>query len=96
MASTQIEIEMDRHNQPSVQLTDVENTNDHTTDLLNDEAGFSLPPTDGGKDAWLLLFACFMLEALIWGMFFTGSMHCDPILISARLSLLLWCLPRIL
>ena len=29
--------------------------------------GFSLPPTDGGKDAWLFLFACFMLEAMIWG-----------------------------
>ncbi|KAF2278820.1 MFS general substrate transporter [Westerdykella ornata] len=29
--------------------------------------GFSLPPTDGGKDAWLFLFACFILEALIWG-----------------------------
>jgi hypothetical protein len=28
----------------------------------------SLPPTDGGKDAWLFLFSCFMLEALIWGM----------------------------
>jgi hypothetical protein len=30
--------------------------------------GFSLPPTDTGKDAWLFLLACFMLEALIWGM----------------------------
>ncbi|KAL5407413.1 hypothetical protein PMIN06_004653 [Paraphaeosphaeria minitans] len=28
---------------------------------------FSLPPTDGGKDAWLLLFSCFMLEGIIWG-----------------------------
>lgn len=27
----------------------------------------SLPPTDTGKDAWLFLFASFMLEALIWG-----------------------------
>lgn len=33
-------------------------------------AGFSLPPTDGGKDAWLFLLSCFMLEALIWGMRF--------------------------
>ncbi|KAJ4360058.1 uncharacterized protein N0V89_000617 [Didymosphaeria variabile] len=31
------------------------------------EGGFSLPPTDGGKHAWLLLFACFMLEGMIWG-----------------------------
>lgn len=29
--------------------------------------GFSLPPADGGKDAWLFLFACFMLEGMIWG-----------------------------
>lgn len=28
---------------------------------------FSLPPADGGKDAWLFLAACFMLEALVWG-----------------------------
>ncbi|KAG7424822.1 hypothetical protein Forpi1262_v014237 [Fusarium oxysporum f. sp. raphani] len=25
---------------------------------------FSLPPVDGGKDAWLFLFAAFLLEAL--------------------------------
>ena len=31
------------------------------------EEGHSLPPTDGGKDAWLFLFSCFMLEAMIWG-----------------------------
>lgn len=28
----------------------------------------SLPPVDGGKDAWLFLAACFMIEALVWGM----------------------------
>ncbi|EXK76056.1 hypothetical protein FOQG_19184 [Fusarium oxysporum f. sp. raphani 54005] len=28
---------------------------------------FSLPPVDGGKDAWLFLFAAFLLEALVWG-----------------------------
>ena len=27
----------------------------------------SLPPADGGKDAWLFLIACFMVEALVWG-----------------------------
>jgi hypothetical protein len=26
----------------------------------------SLPPVDGGKDAWLFLAACFMLEANVW------------------------------
>jgi hypothetical protein len=28
---------------------------------------FSLPPADGGKDAWLFLTAGFMVEALVWG-----------------------------
>ena len=28
---------------------------------------FSLPPVDTGKDAWLFLLACFVLEALVWG-----------------------------
>ena len=27
-----------------------------------------LPPVDRGKGAYLFLTACFMLEALIWGM----------------------------
>ena len=27
-----------------------------------------LPPVDGGKDAWLFLFAIFVLEAVIWGL----------------------------
>lgn len=29
---------------------------------------FSLPPVDRGKDAWLFLAACFIVEALVWGM----------------------------
>ena len=28
---------------------------------------FSLPPADGGKDAWLFLAAGFVVEALVWG-----------------------------
>ncbi len=28
---------------------------------------FSLPPVDGGKDAWLFLVAAFTMEALTWG-----------------------------
>lgn len=31
---------------------------------------FSLPHADGGKDAWLFLAACFVVEALVWGMSF--------------------------
>ena len=29
----------------------------------------SLPRVDGGKQAWLFLSSCFMLEALVWGMY---------------------------
>jgi len=36
-----------------------------------DDQAFFLPPTDGGKDAWLCLMACFMLEAMIWGESYT-------------------------
>jgi hypothetical protein len=27
----------------------------------------NLPRVDGGKDAWLFLAGCFMIEALVWG-----------------------------
>lgn len=30
---------------------------------------FSLPPVDGGRDAWLCLAGCFFIEALVWGGF---------------------------
>jgi hypothetical protein len=33
------------------------------------EPEFSLPPVDGGKDAWLFLFSAFVLEVLVWGNF---------------------------
>ena len=34
---------------------------------------FSLPPVDRGKDAYLFLLACFMVEGLVWGMFVLAS-----------------------
>lgn len=46
---------------------DIELLHNNANDSSLSEEGFSLPPTDGGKDAWLCLFACFMLEAMIWG-----------------------------
>lgn len=30
-------------------------------------AEFSLPPADHGKDAWLFLAGCFIVEVLVWG-----------------------------
>lgn len=34
---------------------------------LADRNESQLPPVDGGKDAWLFLAACFLIEALVWG-----------------------------
>lgn len=31
---------------------------------------YTLPEADRGKDAWLFLAGCFMVEALIWGAYF--------------------------
>ena len=39
-----------------------EDGNEHEMEMA------SLPPVDGGKDAWLFLAACFMIEGLVWGM----------------------------
>jgi hypothetical protein len=45
---------------------------------MGDESGresiretLALPKADEGKDAWLFLAACFMIEALVWGFPFT-------------------------
>jgi len=57
------------HHSGSIDSVEANNTNETN-------AGSSLPPTDGGKDAWLFLLSCFMLEALIWGMlFFDAEIH---------------------
>ncbi|KAF7561868.1 hypothetical protein G7046_g2247 [Stylonectria norvegica] len=37
----------------------------------------SLPPVDGGKDAWFFLAACFALEALTWGFPFAFGVFQD-------------------
>jgi hypothetical protein len=29
--------------------------------------GFSFPPEDSGRQAWIFLAACFVVDALIWG-----------------------------
>ncbi|KAI3318009.1 major facilitator superfamily transporter [Xylariaceae sp. AK1471] len=49
---------------------------------LNEDDGvqrqeFSLPPVDGGKDAWLFLAACFAVEALVWGFPFAFGVFQD-------------------
>lgn len=46
---------------------DAETYESRPIESLETGNGFSLPPTDGGKDAWLFLLAAFVLEALVWG-----------------------------
>jgi hypothetical protein len=46
----------------------------------HDEAGagevqFSLPPVDTGKDAWLFLFSAFVMDILVWGIFYIELLH---------------------
>ncbi|KAF2963947.1 hypothetical protein GQX73_g9627 [Xylaria multiplex] len=43
----------------------------------DDGPEFSLPPVDGGKDAWLFLAACFVVNALIWGYTFSFGVFQD-------------------
>jgi hypothetical protein len=64
--STQVELAQYTQNPFAASSTDVQPLPNGTFSPDSHE-GFSLPPTDTGKDAWLFLLACFMLEALIWG-----------------------------
>ncbi|KAF1913298.1 major facilitator superfamily domain-containing protein [Ampelomyces quisqualis] len=60
-----IDVELTCYEQPTTPNSgDIEPLHDQAN---HREEGYSLPPTDEGKDAWLCLFACFILEALLWG-----------------------------
>jgi hypothetical protein len=65
--SPQVELAIYSQQPATAALIDTELHANDGIEPSNGDLGFSLPPTDGGKDAWLCLFACFMLEALIWG-----------------------------
>jgi hypothetical protein len=43
----------------------------HPTEEHLNRPEFSLPQADGGRDAWLFLAACFVIEALVWGRCFS-------------------------
>lgn len=59
----------------------MDDPNLQTTVELNDAEAQSgtvehtLPPVDGGRDAWLVLSSCFVLGILIWGKFRSASME---------------------
>lgn len=62
-----MELDIPTQSASAATLTDVELLPQGAETPTRSEEGHSLPPTDGGKDAWLLLASCFMLEAMIWG-----------------------------
>lgn len=69
------------------------------TGSLDDQHGheFSLPQADGGKDAWLFLAACFIVEALVWGKLFIAAPRSTSLTDDvSRFPVLIWCIPRIL
>ena len=76
--STQIELNNYSQQPSTTALTDLELLPEDATARSATNEGFSLPPTDGGKDAWLCLLSCFMLEAMIWGMSHDPS--CTPLI----------------
>ena len=63
---------------PRIELSNHSNDGDQLRYELDDHAPdhgheFSLPQADGGKQAWLFLGACFIVEALVWGKFFISK-----------------------
>lgn len=64
---------------------------------------FSLPPVDGGKDAWLFLAAGFVFEALVWGiqsfpstLQYCANVNYGYLTLENRVPLLLRCFSRLL
>lgn len=64
-----------------IELTAATESTSSRTELHRDRPEFSLPRADGGKDAWLVLMSCFILEALVWGKLSTKTPYA-PILLS--------------
>ena len=46
-----------------------DSSSDQITEFVTEFDESSLPPIDGGYQAWLFLVACFMVEGIVWGMF---------------------------
>jgi hypothetical protein len=53
---------------PSGSSTTMETFEVSSRDNVADHHEMNLPPVDRGRRAWLFLAACFIIEALIWGM----------------------------
>jgi hypothetical protein len=79
-------VELESYGQQAEQLG-IEQHHAGAIESLEAANGFSLPPTDGGKDAWLFLLAAFALEALVWGMLHARLLIGTKTLIARQASL---------
>ncbi|KAI9044845.1 major facilitator superfamily domain-containing protein [Aspergillus affinis] len=52
-------------------------SNEASDDGVPGSRGFSLPPVDEGKDAWLCLMGAFVLEMVVWGFAFSSGVLQD-------------------
>jgi hypothetical protein len=67
--------------------TELSAANMHHDEAAAVEASSPLPPVDTGKDAWLFLFSAFVMDILVWGIFFFDffcalSTHADTTQVS--------------
>ena len=76
----------DRTGDNELSTAAVQNDDNQDLETLNvfgraeDREVFSLPPADGGKDAWLFLASCVIFEAVSWGesVFGLAKLHAKP------------------
>lgn len=51
----------------NVNRLSLDSSSNEAADVQHEQAEFSLPPADKGKQAWLFLAACWAVEALVFG-----------------------------
>ncbi|KAM0255031.1 hypothetical protein ACHAQJ_006179 [Trichoderma viride] len=68
--------ENEKHEGDSAAVVEIR-SDDVEAQRENQDQGYSLPPADTGKDAWLFLAACFVMEAMVWGFPFAFGIFQD-------------------
>jgi hypothetical protein len=89
MSQTSIELRQDPGREEGFASSGLDLTSTHENEAS------SLPPVDGGKDAWLFLAASFMVEALTWGESHLNLLDSSTDWLD-RLPVRIRCIPRLL
>lgn len=63
MVEVHQDIELDR-----MRRMDADNNEMHQQETVVEIEQVSLPPTDRGRDAWLVLAGCSLIQIPVWGM----------------------------